>query len=61
MCLFWGCVLEFPRRNDNRSVVILCVFDYEESVTTEYITGSVDSQKCYVAVCSGCVLVFFAV
>jgi hypothetical protein len=39
----------------------MCVNACEETVTIEYTTGSVESEKYYVAVCSGCILVFFAV
>jgi hypothetical protein len=59
--LVWGFFQEFPRRNDNRYYYLMCVIDNEETVSTEYITGCVDNQECYIAVCSGYLLVFFAV
>jgi hypothetical protein len=37
------------------------VIAWEESVTIEYVTGSVDNQKSYVAVCSVYIFAFFAV
>jgi phage-related holin len=42
-------------------IIIWCVIDYEETLLTEYIIGCVDNQECYIAVCSGYLLVFFAV